>query len=137
MSDTPGTSTKVLIADADAFEAGYVAESLRRTGMDVAGPLQTGGEVLAVLGASPAPQVVVLAAQLRDGCPTAVLGELRRRGIRHMVLIGSDAEHALGDLTETPVLAKPFAAYQVADWIQGAVDEPLLVVPAAGSGPAA
>jgi CheY-like chemotaxis protein len=136
MPDSSGAKSKVLIADADAFEAGYVAESLRRTGMDVAGPLQTCGEVLHVLGASPAPQVVVLAAQLRDGAPAEVLDELRRRGIRHMVLIGS-TEHALGDLTATPVLSKPFAAYQVADWVQGVVDAPALIITPPGTGTAA
>ena len=137
MAEGQASGTKVLIADADAFEGAYVAESLRRTGMDVAGPLQTCGEVLGVLGASPAPQVVVLAAELRDGASAEVLGELRRRGIRHMVLIGSTAEHALGDLTETPVLAKPFAAYQVADWVLGAAGDPDLAAPAAGTGSAA
>ena len=133
MPDASGTKSKVLIADADAFEAGYVAESLRRTGVDVAGPLRTGGEVLAVLGCSTAPQVVVLAAQLSDGGSAAVLDELRRLGIRHMVLIGSTAEHALGDLTETPVLSKPFAAYQVADWVRDVVGEPALVSSSAGT----
>ncbi len=105
----------ILIADADSFESGYIVSALQAAGSSVIGPLQSGGEVRALIDEGPPPRAVILGNHLSDGPIWALVETLRDRDIAHLLLIGPPWEEE-PDLTGISVLRKPFGAYQVVEW---------------------
>lgn len=107
--------TTVLVADQEDFESGYVSSALQLAGATVIGPLHSIAEVRALLAQEPAPRLAVLGCRLTDGPAWDLIETLRGRGIACLLLIGPPWDERW-DLNGTPVLQKPFAAYQVVEW---------------------
>lgn len=110
-----GSGSAIFLADADSFESGYIVSALQAAGSSVIGPLQSGGEVRALLDSGPPPRAVILGNRLADGPVWELVETLRGREIAHLLLIGPPWE-AEPDLTGISVLRKPFGAYQVVEW---------------------
>lgn len=104
----------VLIIDEDAFEAGYVASVLEPCGIDVVGPFPDMRDALAAIETDGL-QAAVIGRQDDAETGGSLLAALHAREVPYLSLL-----HGIRATTVAaghPVLAKPFAAYQVADWI--------------------
>ena len=114
----PDTATQVtvLIVGTEAFEGGYVASVLAARDIRVAGPHATLEEGLeAIDTARPSAAIV---SPRTDNLLLGVIEALEERRIPYLTLIGSDAAAVMGD---RPFLTRPFAGYQLADWVVAAV----------------
>jgi hypothetical protein len=106
----------VMVLDADMFEAGYVASTLQARGFQVVGPFADPAQARSALGCEPKIRAAAVAQDVAIAAPE-VIEAMHEAGVRVLLLLPS-----VGDATcptSGDVLAKPFAAYQVADWAIG------------------
>ena len=109
-----GPAMQVLIADPHLFEAGYVASLLEEHGIGIAGPFADGGEA-AHAAARLDLTAAVICASPNGEVDARIADALGRRGVPYLTLIrGRSVDEPTG---AGPVLAVPFAAYQVVDWV--------------------
>jgi DNA-binding NarL/FixJ family response regulator len=113
----------VLIVDDDPFELRYVTAVLAASGVAVTGPFADASAVLAAAGEPHLSAAVIRIGGLFGG-PPPWLVELERRGIACLFLAGSN--DPLPALDGRAVLAGPFAAYQIADWVASVSGERLV-----------
>ncbi|MCC2976590.1 hypothetical protein LK533_07865 [Sphingomonas sp. PL-96] len=102
-----------MVLDADMFEAGYVATTLQARGLQVVGPFGDAEQARSALAREPKVRAAAVAQDMAIAAPE-LLDAMRSDGVHVLLLLPSVADaasHVSGD-----VLAKPFAAYQVADW---------------------
>lgn len=109
-------SLRILIADNDTFRREYVLSGLVPLGVTIVGPTLTSSEACNLLESSSIADVVIMSDRLDDGPADQLISAVRRLGIPHLVLVGSERP-AVHELAASSVLQKPFAAFQVADWV--------------------
>ena len=105
----------VLLADAASFEAGYLVAVLHARGVEVLGPSTDLSCALAAI-ATPRGCLVVLAHPFGAEDRGRLIEALSASGTPCLTLPPSAA---LRPLRHAAVLERPFAAYQVADWVIG------------------
>jgi DNA-binding NtrC family response regulator len=105
----------VLFADDDTFQIAYVGSALTAAGHTFIGPIRSSDGVRDLIAGGATPRAVVLASWLADGPSWQLVEELRAREISHLVLICPSERET--DFGATSVLKKPFAAYQVVEWV--------------------
>jgi CheY-like chemotaxis protein len=106
---------RVLVADPDAFVAGYVVATLEDRGLPVAGPFVDAEQALVALTTDPAIRAAVISQVLTAAAPE-LLDAAERAGVPVLLLLANPAPGGAQTAADTAVLAKPFAGYQVADW---------------------
>jgi hypothetical protein len=113
-SDEHAASGRVILVANDAsFEAGYVSAVLRDRGIEVLVPAcEVQGVVQAITAGERCSVIVCHPLSAQDRAD--LLKALTDHGIPCLNLIGATVTRSAND---EPVLAKPFAAYQVADWV--------------------
>lgn len=99
----------VLLADDDVFECGYVEAVLAARGIAVVGSSIAEEPVLATIEGQ-----ALSAAVVTHPSEPQMLDALGRQGIPYLVL-ARQADIPVDP--NRPVLVRPFAAYQVADWV--------------------
>jgi hypothetical protein len=103
----------VMVLDGDMFEAGYVAATLQARGLQVVGPFADPAQARSALGCEPKVRAAAVAQDVAIAAPE-VIQAMHEAGVHVLLLlpsVGNATFPVSGD-----VLAKPFAAYQVADW---------------------
>lgn len=102
----------VLIVDADTFEAGYVSSMLEDLKVNVLYYEDTSNALSAI-----SEDLTIRAAIVGSVAESAdVISELKARKLPYLLLLPADRKLGL-DTKGVPILVKPFAAYQVADWV--------------------
>ena len=104
--------------DRDAFQAGYVSSELGCRGIRVLGGFASAEEAIQALQAEPNIRAAIVA-QATHVMASPLVDALKRRNVPYLLLLPSNTMKHETEIIETPVLAKPFAAYQVADWVSG------------------
>lgn len=112
VGDLPPACAAVLIADHDLFQGGYVEAVLIARGIATLGPFRDAESAIAAIETPGLGAAVI--AQPSDGAG-GLAEELDRRGIPFLTLT-----HLADDRTG-PTLERPFAGYQVADWVAQAL----------------
>jgi hypothetical protein len=106
----------VLIVDADTFEAGYVSSMLEDLKVNVLYYADARNAISAISKDSTIRAAIVgSVADLAD-----VISELKLRNLPYLLLLPAGRKLSL-DTNGVPILVKPFAAYQVADWVSKTV----------------
>lgn len=101
----------ILFADDDAFEAGYASSMLEDRGMRVLGFAKSEEAIHAVQHEPTIHAAVIGHLAGAD----QVIAALKQRSVPYLLLLPSGPNRDPRKL-DGPVLTKPFAAYQVADW---------------------
>lgn len=110
-------AASVLIVDDDLFEANYVAAVLADRGIAVLGPMSDIAAACEAIRAQ-APRAAVVAQPSLNAGRGEMLAELLSAGIPYLTLLRAAVRRPpIGQ----PVLTTPFAAYQVADWVDHAI----------------
>ncbi|MEG3088285.1 hypothetical protein [Sphingomonas sp. PB4P5] len=104
-----------LVVDTDSFEAGYVASVLTERNVAVLGPFGDVETALAAIVDTP-PQTAILGRQQSLESRGRLVAALAERGIPYLSLLQSAVVPPA--LRNHAVLAKPFAGYQVAEWVR-------------------
>jgi hypothetical protein len=110
----------VLIVDDDTFRSRYVASGLARLDATIIGPVAAASEACSLIENGLIPEAVIMADHLADGPAEALLRKVRCLGIPHLVLIENGPREP--GLAATPVLMRPFASFQVADWVTKTIE---------------
>jgi hypothetical protein len=108
----------VLVADGDTFEARYVALTLEARGLSVLGPCASAEQAqLALQGGEPIGAAVIG----YDWTITApeLLQLVQQFGVPCLLLSSNQATRQAALPPNVALLVKPFAAFQVADWVVG------------------
>jgi DNA-binding response OmpR family regulator len=106
----------VLIVDADTFEAGYVSSMLEDLKVNILYHADAGNALRAISVDSVIHAAIVgWVAESAD-----VIRELKSRNIPYLLLLPADRKLGI-DTSGVSILVKPFAAYQVADWVSKTV----------------
>lgn len=103
------STRRVLLVNNDRFEAGYLRTVLEDQHLYVLGPYKSGAAALDVLHAER-----IDAAIVADDLSGGVTDALQQQGIPYLSLMH---QPATGRPLDRPVLVRPFAAYQVAEWV--------------------
>lgn len=112
----PGMTAAVLVVDDDPFEADYVVSVLRTRRVSVLGPVADPDAAIAAAASYPIGAAVLGLRRVRDRA--ALVALLERRGVPRLLLSGATGTSVPAG---QPVLARPFAAFQVADWVSHAL----------------
>jgi hypothetical protein len=104
----------ILIIDDDGFEAGYVSSTLEPHGINPIGPFAEVHDVIAAIDTS-APCGAIIGHQNDYQGRMRIVGALEERGIPYLTLLRPVGSRLAGE--NRPVLRKPFAGYQVAEWV--------------------
>lgn len=132
MSESPGSPVgqAVLLVNEDAFESGYVASVLGARGITVVGPYADVPSALHALEAAAPIGAAVTSGRFSDGMADILFRELAGRAVPHLTLISAkDIPVASHRLT----LARPFAGYQVADWVVYVLARPTTMPPSSAT----
>ncbi|WP_267393738.1 MULTISPECIES: hypothetical protein [unclassified Sphingomonas] len=108
----------VMVADADAFEASYVSATLGARGVQVLGPFAELTAAQLALDSEPQLTAAVIG-QPSVAAAAPLTAALQRRGVPYLLLLPYPSLRSGVAEAGTPRLIKPFAAYQVADWVAG------------------
>jgi hypothetical protein len=113
-SDEHAASGRViLVAKQASFEAGYVSAVLKDRGIEVLAPApEVQGVVQAIMAGERCSVIVCHPLGAQDRAD--LLQALTDHEVPCLTLIGATVTRTAHD---EPVLARPFAAYQVADWV--------------------
>lgn len=105
---------KILIVEDEYFLADYVSSVIESAGGSIIGPFASAGAALDFLDQEPnIPSAATLNVHLSDGPSFPVASELAKRGIPFVFLTALSSTSIPSELRSRPLLAKPFAAYQV------------------------
>jgi aspartate/glutamate racemase len=103
----------ILLAKQASFEAGYVSAVLNDRGIEVLAPApEVQGVVQAIVAGERCSVIVCHTLSAQDRAD--LLQALTDHDVPCLTLIGPMVTRTAND---EPVLARPFAAYQVADWV--------------------
>jgi hypothetical protein len=115
VSETPDAARPaVLIVDNDEFEASYVETVLVDRGVHVIRSTQCIEQALDLVR-TPGLRAAIIAQPNVSVPGDRLASELREIGIPYLTLARPTSRSA--PLTGEPALTRPFAAYQVADWV--------------------
>jgi hypothetical protein len=109
-------SIRILLAADDAFQCRYVASGLLPLGATIIGPVSAASVACGLIEEGAAVDAVIMCDRLADGSAEALLSMVRLRQIPHLVLL-EEQGFLPRELAPTPVLRRPFASFQVADWV--------------------
>jgi hypothetical protein len=111
----------VLVAAGDTFEAGYIADTLEARGIPVLRACIEPDEVQPALQRTGRVRAAVIGHHWANKAPE-LLDAVTAADIPWLLLMPSQTTPRAAYPVDTPILAKPFAAYQVADWVVAAID---------------
>lgn len=109
---------KILLAEDDALIALDLAMTLRDAGWCVLGPSASVAATIELIRAE-RPDVALLDVKLMDGVATPVAVDLTRAGVPFALLTGTDTCALDAPLLAAPRLAKPFAADDILQVVEG------------------
>lgn len=114
-SPPPPPATVLLVADVD-FEREYVGDVLAARGIGILGPFAHPLPALAAIATtSPDAAVMAWSGDPADGRPLS--DELTRRAIPYLTVTRAP----MSPTDTNPRLTRPFAAFQVAEWVSVAI----------------
>jgi hypothetical protein len=112
--DAAMPAVSILLVDDDAFEAGYVSSTLEMHGIRPIGPFDAVQDVLTAIDSS-APCGAIIGHRNDYQERIRIVAALEERSIPYLTLLRPVGSALLGN--DRPVLRKPFAGYQVAEWV--------------------
>jgi hypothetical protein len=116
LKESSTMSIRILLAADDAFQCGYVASGLLPLGATIIGPVSAASAACSLIEEGAAVDAVIMFDRLADGSAEALLSMVRLRQIPHLVLLEEQGPLPR-ELAPSPVLQRPFASFQVADWV--------------------
>lgn len=106
------TAPTIFVIDEDTFEAGYVSSMLENLDVNVLYHTRSSNALEAILKVSTI-RTAIVGTLLGS---TDVINELKIRKLPVLLLIKAN-DGLIFEKNGVSILAKPFAAYQVADWV--------------------
>lgn len=114
------TGASVLLVSDGDFTASYIATTLAERGFRVVQSSESGLATMMETAADGVAAAVIISRW--PGLPMQEqLARLRARHIPALLLLSPGAARRVGVGSDMPLLAEPYAAYQVADWVTEAV----------------
>jgi CheY-like chemotaxis protein len=115
----------VLVAEDEYMLADAIEAAIRSAGGAVLGPFPTVVEALDNLArAERQPDAAALNISLLDGASYPVAAELQRRGVPFVFASASSIASIPASFARVPLVAKPYAAYQVVQALSSLLDLP-------------
>ena len=106
----------VLVVDGDTFEAAYVAATLEARGLLVLGPCDSAEQARLALESGQPIAAAVIGHDWTIAAPWLVQ-LAQQAGVPCLLLFPNQASRQASLPPGAPSLVKPFAAFQVADWV--------------------
>jgi hypothetical protein len=109
---TVQTKPTIIVIDADTFEATYASSMLEDSGINIVYYAEADQAIQAIL------RDTTIRAAIIGSLPnsSSVISTLNTRQLPYLLLLPANSNRQLFG-NGISVLAKPFAAYQVADWV--------------------
>jgi hypothetical protein len=108
----------ILLVEADTFLAGYIGDSLKQAGAQILGPARTVEEAnTSIVHLREPPHAAVVSADIFEAAGSAIGDALTVLGVPLLLIAGR--RPLKPETMSHTMLATPFAAYQIVDYLTG------------------